>query len=483
MTRPYDLVVLGGGTAGLVSSVIAAGVGARVALVERDRPGGDCLWTGCVPSKSLIAAAHLAHRMRHAERVGLAPAEPEIDFAQVMGHVQRAIATIEPHDSPARLRAEGVEVINGEGRFLDRRTLEVAGRRLRFTSAIIATGSEPAVPALDGLSGRDVLTTETVWEERERPSRLVVLGGGPIGCELGQAFARLGSDVVLVEVAERLLLKEEPTAGALIADLLAQEGVDVRLRSKAVEVQRPAHDRPQLVLDTRRGRTAVPFDRILVATGRRPRTGGIGLDAAGVALDARGAVAVDARLRTSTPRIFAAGDVTAQLPFTHVAAHHARVAAVNALVGARRTVDPTIPWVTFTDPEVARVGLTEADARARWGERAIVARSDYATLDRAITEGEPVGFAVLVADPRGRLVGATVAAPGAGEAIAELTARVKAADRIDRLSTTVHAYPTLAEGPARAADEHLRRRYARPRYRALVRPVLAARRLLARADA
>lgn len=483
MTRPYDLVVLGGGTAGLVSSMIAASVGARVALVERDRTGGDCLWTGCVPSKSLIAAAQLAHRMRHAGRVGLAPVEPEIDFADVMGHVQRAIATIEPQDAPDRLRAEGVEVIHGAGRFLDRRTLEVAERRLRFTSAIVATGSEPAVPALDGLSGPDVLTTETIWGERELPSRLVVLGGGPIGCELGQAFARLGSDVVLVEVAERLLLKEEPAAGALIAEQMSQEGVDVRPRSKAVEVQRPAHEPPQLVLETPGGRTAVPFDRIVVATGRRPRTSGIGLDAAGVELDERGAVAVDARLRTSSRRIFAAGDVTARLPFTHVAAHHARVAAVNALLGARRSVDATIPWVTFTDPEIARVGLTEAEARARWGERAIVARSDYATLDRAITEGEPLGFALLVADPRGRLVGATVAAPAAGEVIAELTARVKAADRIDRLSTTVHAYPTLAEGPARAADEHLRRRYAQPRYRALVRPVLAARRILARADA
>jgi len=202
---------------------------------------------------------------------------------------------------------------------------------------------------------------------------------------------------------------------------------------------------------------------------------------AGVEIDARGAIAVDDRLRTSAPRIFAAGDVTARLPFTHVAAHHARVAAVNALLGTRRSVDETIPWVTFTDPEVAHVGLTEADARERWGDRAIVARSDYATLDRAITEGQPLGFALLVADPRGHLVGATVAAPGAGEAIAELTARVKHADKIDRLSSTVHAYPTLVEGPARAADEHLRLRYASPRYRALARPVLAVRRVLARA--
>ena len=481
MSRTYDLVVLGGGTAGLVSSTIAAGVGARVALVERARPGGDCLWTGCVPSKSLIAAAKLTDRMRHADRVGLVPVRPEVDFARVMARVQQAIAAIEPHDSPARLRAEGVEVIVGEGCFVDRRTLEVDGRRLRFASAIVATGSEPAVPPLDGLEGPEVLTTDTVWDQRELPSKLVVLGGGPIGCELGQAFARLGSGVVLVELAERLLGREEPAAGALIAERLAEDGVDVRLGARALEVDRPPDGPPGLVLDGPGGRETVPFDRVLVATGRRPRTTGIGLEAAGVEVDERGAVVTDARLRTSARRIFAAGDVTAQLPFTHVAAHHARVAAVNALLGTRRSVDDTIPWVTFTDPEVARVGLTEADARARWGDRAIVARSDYAALDRAITEGEPRGFALLVADPRGRLVGATVAAPGAGEAIAELTARIKAGDKIDRLSTTVHAYPTLAEGPARAADEHLRRRYAQPRYRLLARPVLAGRRVLARA--
>jgi len=476
----YDLVVLGGGTAGLVSSVIAAGVGARVALVERDRTGGDCLWTGCVPSKSLIASARLAHRMRHADAVGLAAVEPAIDFAQVMDRLHRAIATIEPHDSPAWLRAQGVEVVHGEGRFVDPATLEVERHRLRFTSAIVACGSQPALPPIAGLDGDVVLTTESVWALRELPRRLVVLGGGPIGCELGQAFARLGSDVTLVEVAERLLLKEEPAASALIAERLAADGVNVRLGARAIEVCRRDGSPPALVLETAAGREVMPFDRILAATGRSPRSQGIGLGAAGVELDARGAVIVDDRLRTSAPRIFAAGDVTARLPFTHVAAHHARVAAVNALFGLRRTVDEAIPWVTFTDPEVARVGLTEAQARERWGARATIARSDYASLDRAITDGDAQGFALLVADPRGRLVGATVAAPGAGEVIAELTARVKGGDKLDAISTTVHAYPTLAEGPARAADEQLRRRYAGARYRALARPILAARRILAR---
>lgn len=480
MAEP-DLLILGGGTAGLTAAVLAAGIGARTTLVERERTGGDCLWTGCVPSKALIASAHLAHRMQNADSVGLAPVQADIDFAKVMDRVHHAIATIEPHDSPARLRAAGVEVIPGDGRFRDARTLEVGGKLLGFRSAMVATGSEPALPPIDGLEGEDVSTTETIWDLRELPRRLVVLGGGPIGCELAQAFSRLGSEVVLVELAERLLLKEEPEASALIAKHLAAEGVDLRLDTRATEVRRAGENGAELVLTTSDGPKTVAFDRILVAAGRRPRTDGLGLAAAGIEVDRQGAVVVDDRLRTTAPGIYAAGDVTARLPFTHVAAHHARIATVNALFGTRRRVDETIPWVTFTDPEVARVGLTEGEARERWGARAVVARSDYAALDRAITEGEPHGFAILVANPRGRLVGATIAAPSGGEAIAELTARIKRGDKIATVSETVHAYPTLAEGPARAADEHLRERYSKPGYRALAKPVLAARRLLDRA--
>ncbi len=481
MSADFDLVVLGGGTGGLVSSLIAAGVGARVALVERDRTGGDCLWTGCVPSKTLISAARLAHRMRHADGVGLEAIEPHVDFARVMRRVHAAIRTIEPHDSPERLRREGVTVVHGEGRFLDSSTLGVAGRQLSFRSAIVATGSQPRPAPLPGAQAPDVLTTDSFWELTELPGRLVVLGGGPIGCELGQAMRRLGSEVVLVEYADRLLTKEEPAAAALIAARLRAEGVGVRVATRAVEVRRPEGDRPRLVVERPDGgRDEIEFDKLLDATGRAPRTSGIGLERAGVATDARGAVTVDDTLRTSAGNVFAVGDVTARLPFTHVAAHHARVATVNALFGTRRKVDETIPWVTFTDPEVARVGLTEAEARERWGSRAVVARSDYASLDRAVTEGERYGFALLVGDPRGRLVGATVAAPSGGEAIAELAARVAARDRIGTVSSAVHAYPTFAEGPSRAADEHLRRRYARRRYRLAARAALMARAALSR---
>jgi pyruvate/2-oxoglutarate dehydrogenase complex dihydrolipoamide dehydrogenase (E3) component len=448
-----------------VSSLIAAGAGARVALIERERTGGDCLWTGCVPSKSLIAAAGLAHRIRHAGQVGLNPVEPQIDFARVMAHVWGAIRTIEPHDSPERLRAAGVDVVQAGGGFTRAGRIQAGDRELRFRTAIIATGSRPALPPIRGLEALDPLTTDTVWDLRELPARLVVLGGGPIGCELSQAFARLGAHVTLVEMAERLLLKEEPRASELIAQRLAQEGVDVRLGRAATTIRSG-----QLILESG---DAVAFDRILVATGRVPRTSDLGLDAVGVATDDVGAVKVDGRLRTSASGIYAIGDVTGLLPFTHVAAHHARVATPNALFHARSKVSDTLPWVTFTDPEVARVGLTEEQARERWAERAIVAEHDYAELDRAITAGERYGFAKLVADPRGRLVGATVAAPAGGEAIAELTAWISRGEKISAVSRSVHAYPTLAEGPARAADTHLAARYASPRLRAIARPLLA----------
>jgi pyruvate/2-oxoglutarate dehydrogenase complex dihydrolipoamide dehydrogenase (E3) component len=472
MSGRYDLVIVGGGTGGLVSALIAAGAGARVALIERDRTGGDCLWTGCVPSKSLIAAAGLAHRMRHADRVGLQPMDPAIDLARVMDHVRDAIHTIEPHDSPQRLRAAGIDVIEAEGRFTGPGRVVADGRELSFRTAIIATGSQPVIPGIPGLASRDPLTSDTVWDLDELPRRLAILGGGPIGCELGQAFARLGAEVTLIEMTDRLLPREDPRAGELIARQLAGEGVDLRLGHPASSVRGN-----ELILETGDG---VAFDRILVTTGRTPRSAGLGLDSVGVDVDDSGAVKVDRRLRTSARGVYAVGDVTGLLPFTHVAAHHARVATANALFHARGKVSDTLPWVTFTDPEVARVGLTEEQARARWGERAIVAQSEYAQLDRAITAGEAHGFAKLIADPRGRLVGATVAAPAAGEVIAELTAWIASGAKLADVSRTVHAYPTFAEGPARAADQYLAERYSSPRLRAVARPLLATLRAVER---
>ena len=480
MSERYDLAVLGGGTGGLVSAMIAAGLGARVALVERARTGGECLWTGCVPSKSLIAAGNLAHRMRHASATGLAPVEPQIDLTRVMDHVRHAIRTIEPESSPERLRAAGVELVIAEGRFVGPRKIDVGGRELAYRAAVIATGSEPVVPPITGLVEAEPLTTETVWQLRELPARLLVLGGGPVGCELAQAFCRLGAHVTLVEMADRLLIKEEPQASELIATRLRSEGVDVRIQARASAV-RPVDDGEgwELAIDGP-GHDRLPFDRILIATGRAPRTSHLGLQAVGVQTDSAGGVVVDARLRTTARSIFAVGDVTGLLPFTHVAAHHARVATPNALFHTRAKVATTIPWVTFTDPEVARVGMTEQEARKRWGERVSIAEFDYANLDRAITAGEAYGFAKLIAGPGRRLVGATIAAPAGGEAIAELTAWISRGEKLDIVSRTVHAYPTLAEGAARAVDVQLATRYSSPRMRARTRPVLGALRALQR---
>lgn len=480
--RPYDLAVIGGGTGGLVASRTAAGLGARVVLIDREPrgPGGDCLWTGCVPSKALIAAADLAHRVRTAASVGLTPTEPDIDFARVMEHVRGAQATIEPDDSADSLRRDGVVVLQGSARFTRPGAIDVDGTEIRYRTALIATGSRPVTPGVPGLEAAGPLTNETVWDLRELPARLAILGGGPIGCELGQAFQRLGAQVTIVEMVDRVLSKEEPEASALIAERLRADGVDLRLGTRAVRVE------DGRVLIVARGNAGgdgeerIESDRILVAAGRRPETDSLGLEAVGVELNDRGGVKVDGRLATTARGIYAAGDAIAALPFTHVAGYHGRTVVANALFKARTRVSyDAVPWVTFTDPEVARVGLSEEQARERYGAEAVGVTHDYAHNDRAITAGEAHGFAKLVGDPKGRLVGATVAAPRGGESIAELAAWVRAERKIDDVSQTVHAYPTFSEGQARAADDHLRAKYFTPRVRRVAKPALA---LLRRVD-
>jgi pyruvate/2-oxoglutarate dehydrogenase complex dihydrolipoamide dehydrogenase (E3) component len=471
--NPYDFVVIGGGTAGLVASRTAAGLGARVVLVERDSrgPGGDCLWTGCVPSKALIAAGDLAHRIRNADSVGLSPVEPEIDFARVMNHVADAQRTIQPDDSAEGLERDGVEVIAGSARFTAPGRIEVNGNVLSYRAALIATGSRPVVPELEGLTAAHPLTNETVFEIRERPDRLTIIGGGPIGSELGQAFQRLGTQVTLVQRRGYLLPKEEPEARELIASRLRADGVDLRLGWRPVRVE---DGRVLVVADSSGAEDRIEFDRILVATGRRPETDEIGLEAIGAELDEKGGVKVDDRLATTAKGVYAAGDAITALPFTHVAGYHGRTVAANALFHARAKVSyESVPWATFTDPEVGRVGLVEADARERFGDDTVTVKHDYAHNDRAITASETHGFAKLVGDPKGRLVGATVAAAHGGESIAELAAWVRAGRKIDDVSQTVHAYPTFSEGQARAADDYLRQKLLSPRVRKFTKPALA----------
>ena len=473
-----DLIVVGGGAAGLTAAVVAGRLGARVALVESaEQPGGDCLFWGCVPSKALLASAKLAHQMRTADRLGIEPVDPELDFARVMERVQAAIAEVGWRDRSEHLRTEGVEVVRGRGSFAAPGVVEVDGRALRYRKAIVATGSRPARPPLPGLEAGHALTNETVFDLRARPGRLAIVGGGAVGVELGQAFARLGSTVTIVEAAERLLPREEPEAGRLIAQSLAEDGADVRT-DRAVDAVLAGDDGAGAL---ELGNDRVAYDRLLVAVGREPATGGLRLERVGVELAGPGWVKVDRHLRTSAPHLYAAGDVVGQLMYTHVAGYHGLTAALNALFHARGKVDHrAIPRVVFSDPELAAVGLTEAQAAERLGRPPLVFRHDYADSDRAITAAETRGFAKLVADRRGRLLGATIAAPAAGESIGELARLVRDGAKVADVSRVVHAYPTYSEGPARAAEEWWTHRLLNPRGRRLLRPLLAALSLLDR---
>lgn len=476
MTDLYDLVVIGGGTAGIIAARTAGRLGADVVLVERDRTGGDCLWTGCVPSKSLIAAANTAHRMRTSGKFGITPVDPQVDFPAVLDHVRKAITRIEPADSPRALTEAGAEVITGNAVFTGPDEVRVDGRSLRFRHAVVATGSSPALPPVPGLAEIDPLTSDTVWDLAELPARLVVLGGGSIGCELGQAFARLGSDVTIIEATDRLVPKEEPRAGAVLSVALAAEGVRV-LTSTTVTKAGGNVGKIKLAISGPDGPSSMTADRVLVATGRRPGTSGLGLENAGVSTDDRGHVTVDAKLRTSNRSIYAAGDVTGELPFTHVAGMHGSIAATNAVLAPIRRINhEQIPWITFTEPEIAHVGLTEEQARQRHGGSVRVRLLEHDQVDRAVTENATDGVTHVVLDGKGRVLGATIVAPRAGEMIAELTALITRRGRLRDLASTVHAYPSWADGVWNAAVAEAEATLHAPRMRRVTGALLRLRR-------
>ena len=386
--------------------------------------------------------------------------EPAVDFARVMRYVHATRKAIEPHDSPERLAANGVEVVSGRGRFVAPGQVRVGERVVRFRAALVATGSRPMVPAIEGLASAEPLTSDTVWDLDSLPTRLLVLGGGPIGCELGQAFARLGSSVTLVEALGHLLPGEHADVGRALADRFAAEGMRVLTGARVVSVAAAGSGSVATLDDGRR----VEFDRVLVAAGRTPNTSGLGLEDVGVQVGPRGHVLVDDLMATTGDRIFAAGDVTGLMPFTHVAANQARLVVTNSMLRTRRRFDSeSIPWAVFTDPEVARVGIDASMAELRWPGKAVVQRFDHSKLDRAITHSSTEGWVELVADPKRRLVGATIVGPAAGESIAEIVAWIRQRARVDDVSSAVHAYPTFSEGPSRAADEVLRARYFDPK--------------------
>lgn len=454
----YNLVAIGAGAAGLVSTYIGAAVKAKVALIERHKMGGDCLNTGCVPSKALIRTARLLADARDSQRYGIRAMHAEVDFAAVMERVQQVIAKVEPHDSVARYEGLGVECIQGEARLLSPWEIEVAGRRLSTRSVVIATGARPRVPVLPGLDQVAYLTSDTVWSLRERPQRLLVLGGGPIGCELGQAFQRLGCQVLLVQRSARLIPREDPAASAEVLAALQRDGVEVHLGSEAIRVEARGQGG---VLHVRgaEGESALAFDRLLLALGRTPNVSGFGLEELGIGLNADGTIEHDEGMATRYPNIYVAGDVAGPYQYTHVCAHQAWYASVNALFAPFKRFKAdyrVIPHCTYTDPEVARVGLNIAEAEAQ-GIAFERTRYGIDDLDRAIADSHDHGYVEVLTEPgRDRILGVTIVATHAGDLLAEFVLAMRHGLGLRKILGTVHAYPTMAEANKYAAGEWAR---------------------------
>ena len=444
----YNLIVIGGGSAGLVTAYIAAAIKAKVVLIERHKMGGECLNTGCVPSKALLKSASLVAAARESERFGIRKMNAEYDFKDVMARVHDVIAKIEPHDSVERYTSLGVDCITGEAKVVSPWEVEVDGQRLSARSIVVATGSHPFVPPIEGLDNIDYLTSDTLWELKEQPRKLVVIGGGPIGSELTQAFSRLGSDVTMVEMTPQLLGREDKEASdAVLSSLRDRDGVNVALSTRAVRVEGEGAS-GVLVCEQDGEEVRFEFDRILLAIGRRPNTNSAGLADIGVEVSSRGVVESDPFLRTNYPSISVCGDVAGRYQFTHVAAHQAWHAAVNSLFApfwSFRVDYSVIPWCTFTDPEVARVGLNETEAKEQEVDYDVTTYG-IDDLDRAITDSEAHGFVkVLTVPGSDKILGATIVGAHAGELIAEFVLAMKHGLGLNKILGTIHIYPTMME--------------------------------------
>ena len=459
-----DLVIIGGGSAGLIAAKGAGNVGASVVMVEPNPPGGDCLWTGCVPSKSILSAAHAAHVMRTASKHGIKNVEPEIDFTAVMDSVRGSQEHISHHDSVETLETFGAEVIPARGEFCGDGLIKAGDRVIKYRKAMIATGATPIVPGIPGLRESSPITSENIWDLESLPERMVVIGAGAIGCELGQAFGRLGSEITLVEAGPRIL----PFVGEKVAEVVGaqfrSEGMTVLEGSKVTSVEGSTTDGTAVVVID--DETRVPCDQILVAVGRGANTANMGLETVGVELDERGHVIVDDMLQSSNSHIYAGGDVVGKSPFTHTAGHHGAAVVMNALFKIPRKFDhDNIPFAIFCDPEVASVGKIEgADLEQH--------HFDYDQLDRAVTSGEPEGFIDLFTE-KGKIVGATVVGPSAGETINELTARVNDGAKLRTVASMIRPYPTYGEAIAKAANVTLSEEFFNDRNKKVAGKVLA----------
>jgi len=453
MKYDYKVAVIGAGSAGLVSSYIAAAVRAKVVLIEKHKMGGDCLNTGCVPSKALIRSAKMLSYAKRAKEFGFKSSTVEFDFAEVMERVQQVIAKIEPHDSVERYNSLGVECINGDAKIIGPHEIEVAGRKITTRNIIVATGASPLVPPITGLDKVKYLTSDNVWELRKLPRRLVVLGGGPIGSEMAQCFSRFGSEITQVEMMSSIIPREEDEAVELLSKKFESEGVKLLTSHKAKEIIIEGEEKI-LICEKDGKEVKVPFDEILLALGRRANIKGSGLEELGIKIRQNGTVDADPFLRTNIPSIYVCGDVTGPYQFTHTAGHQAWYAAVNALFSPFKKFKAdysVIPWCTFTDPEIARVGLSEKEAKEKNipYEVTIYGIDD---LDRAIADSEAHGFVKVLTKPASdKILGVTIAGTHAGDLIAEFVLAMKHGIGLNKILETIHIYPTLAEANKYAA--------------------------------
>ena len=455
----YNLVVIGAGTAGLVTAAGAAGMGAKVALIEKHLMGGDCLNVGCVPSKALIRAARAVAAVRDAGQFGVeVPNGVKVNFANIMERMRRLRAGISHHDSAARFRDLGIDVFIGGGRFSGPDTIDVGGQSLQFKRAVIATGARASAPPIPGLDQVDYLTNETVFSLTDLPAKLGVIGAGPIGCELAQSFARFGSEVYLVESTHGILPREDTDASEIVKESLLRDGVKLLCCGRKTEVSR-ADNGIRLKLQSHDENYDVVVDQLLVAAGRSPNVEGLGLESVGVEYDTQIGVTVDDRLRTTNPRIFAAGDICSKYQFTHTADFQARIVIQNALfMGRAKSSALTIPWCTYTEPEIAQVGLNEAEAREK-GLAITTFVQPMSEVDRAILDGKTDGFVkVHVKKGTDQIVGATIVAAHAGDMISEITLAMVGKLGLKTIGSAIHPYPTQAEAVRKLGDLYSRTR-------------------------
>lgn len=448
----HNLIVIGAGSGGLVAALTASIARAKVSLIEKGNMGGDCLNTGCVPSKTLIQSAKVAHKIRHAKKFGieLDPEASQVDFPAVMERVQEAIKTVQPKDSVERYTSLGVNCISGEAKLVDPWTVEVEGQKHTARSIVLAAGGHPFLPPIPGIEKTDPLNSDTIWEIREQPKRFLVVGGGPIGCEMAQSFARLGSEVTILQSQDRLLPREDPEVSELIKARFIEDGINVLTNHLAESFP----DSNTLEAKAGKKTVTIPFDRLFVAIGRKPNTKGLGLEELGIELSPQGTVVINQYLQTSLDHIYACGDIAGPYQFTHMASYQAGYAALNALFGFAykfRANYRVVPWTTYTDPEVARVGLNETEAIAE-GIDHQVTRYGMDDSDRAIADGDTTGFIKVITEGKtDKILGVTIASPQAGELLPEFVLAMTHGLGLKKIMGAIHAYPTLSEANKLAA--------------------------------